>query len=78
MPKHPFLHNPHIRKVQLDQMCQAHRERFETLYHYYIVARKGNYSPETVFVMLEQIDAILTLLEKQEKLLENQPSNSKL
>lgn len=67
MSKHPFLHNPHMRKAQLGQMCQALGKRFETVYRYYVVARKRNYSHENVLVMLERIDGILTLLEKQQQ-----------
>lgn len=78
MTKHPFLHNPHMRKAQLSQMCEVLGKRFEQLYHYYVVAKKRGYSIEQVYVMLEHIDALLTLLEKQQQWYENMPSNPDL
>lgn len=76
MLKHPFLHNPHKRKAQIRQMCKVLEERFEKLYRYYGVAKKRNESPETVYRMVENINALLTLLEKEEASLNTLPLES--
>ena len=77
MPKHPFLDNPHKRKAQLAQMHKGLGKRFEKLYRYYVVAKKRNYSPETVFTTVENLNALITRVENNEKWLETLPPKPK-
>ena len=77
MSNNPFLHDPHKRKAQLAQMHKVLEERFENFYRYYVVVKKRNYSPKTVFTMVEHIDTLLTLVEKNAESLETLPSKPK-